>query len=184
MNPSTAELLAAIEASGALEAVVLPNDRNVLLTAENAAESASRPVSVLQTESIQAGLAAAVAFDPGRSREENLSRMGEVVAGVGTGAVTIASRDVETDGVAIHEGQWLGLADGLPVAGGESFEEVARAVVARLLDRPRGVLTLLVGEGPQPLERLLAEIASEHPELEVDVREGGQPSYPLLLGAE
>jgi dihydroxyacetone kinase-like predicted kinase len=110
--------------------------------------------------------------------------MSDVVAGVGTGAVTIASRDVQTNGVTIRTGQWLGLADGAPVAGGGSFEEVARAVVARLLDRPRGVLTLLVGEAPQPLETLLAEIASAHPEVEVDVREGGQPGYPLLLGAE
>jgi DAK2 domain fusion protein YloV len=184
MNPSTAELLAAIDASGAREAVILPNDRNVVLTAEHAAEAASRPVSVLPTESIQAGLAAAVAFDPGSSREENLSEMSDVVAGVGTGAVTIASRDVQTNGVTIRTGQWLGLADGAPVAGGGSFEEVARAVVARLLDRPRGVLTLLMGEAPQPLETLLAEIASAHPEVEVDVREGGQPGYPLLLGAE
>jgi DAK2 domain fusion protein YloV len=184
MNPSTAELLSAVEAAGAREAVILPNDRNIFLTAEHAAESTARPVSVLPTESIQAGLAAAVAFDPARSREQNLAEMGEVVAEVVTGAVTIASRDVDTNGVAIRKGQWLGLADGAPVAGGETFDEVARAVVVRLLAQPRAVLTLLTGEDPEPLDDLLAEIASAHPELEVDVREGGQPSYPLLLGAE
>jgi dihydroxyacetone kinase-like predicted kinase len=139
---------------------------------------------VLPTESIQAGLAAAVAFDPGRSREDNLAEMREAVAEVGTGAVTIASRDVETNGVAIRKGDWLGLADGVPIAGGGSFDQVARAVVARLLERPRGVLTLLTGEEPQPIDGLLAEIAGAHPELELDVREGGQPGYPLLLGAE
>jgi uncharacterized protein len=184
MNPSTAELLAAIETTGAGEAILLPNDRNVFLTAEHASQSAGRPVSVLQTESIQAGLAAAVAFDPGRSREENLSEMRKVVAEVGTGAVTIASRDVDSGGVAIRKGAWLGLADGVPVAGGESFDEVAGAVVARLLERPRGILTLLTGEEPQPIDGLLSEIATAHPELELDVREGGQPGYPLLLGAE
>ena len=108
----------------------------------------------------------------------------EVVAGVGTGAVTIASRDVETNGVAIRKGEWLGLADGLPVAGGGSFDDVARAVAALLLERPRGILTLLTGEEPQPIDALVAEIAAAHAELELDVREGGQPSYPLLLGAE
>jgi hypothetical protein len=184
MNPSTAELLAAIEATGAREAILLPNDRNVLLTAEHAAESAARPVSVLPTDSIQAGLAAAVAFDPGRSRDNNLAEMREVVADVGTGAVTIASRDVDSSGVAIRKGDWLGLADGVPVAGGGSFDEVARVVVARLLERPRGILTLLTGEEPQPIDGLLAEIAASHPQLELDVREGGQPGYPLLLGAE
>jgi uncharacterized protein len=184
MNPSTAELVAAVEATRAREAIVLPNDRNVLLTAEHAAESAGRPVSVLPTESMQAGLSAAVAFDPGRSRDDNLTEMAEVVADVGTGAVTVASRDVQTNGVAIRKGEWLGLADGLPVAGGGSFDEVARSVVARLLEKPRGILMLLTGEEPQPMDVLVAEIAAAHPELELDVREGGQPGYPLLLGAE
>jgi DAK2 domain fusion protein YloV len=184
MNPSTAELVAAIEAAGAREAILLPNDPNVFLTAEHAAESAGRPVSVLPTRSMQAGLSAAVAFDPGRSREENLAELSEAVAEVGTGAVTIASRDVETNGVGVRKGEWLGLADGLPVAGGGSFDDVARAVVARLLERPRGILTLLTGEEPQPIDALLGEIAAAHPEVEIDVRDGGQPSYPLLLGAE
>jgi len=184
MNPSTAELLAAVEATGAREAIVLPNDRNVFLTAEHAAEAASRPVSVLPIETLQAGLAAAVAFDPALSREENLAEMAGVAAEVGTGAVTLASRDLETNGLAIRKGQWLGLADGAPVAGGESFDEVARVVVERLLERPRGILTLLTGEDAQPVDGLLAEIATAHPDLEIDVRDGGQPSYPLLLGAE
>src|SRR5262249_36161605 len=96
MNPSTAELLAVIGATGAREAIVLPNDPNVFLTAEHAAQASSRPVSVLPTETLQAGLAAAVAFDPALSGEDNLAVMASVAAEVGTGAVTIASRDVET----------------------------------------------------------------------------------------
>jgi dihydroxyacetone kinase-like predicted kinase len=111
--------------------------------------------------------------------------MAEAVEAVATGAVTIASRDVELNGVSVQKGKWLGLADGEPVAGGETFDEVARAVLGRLLAEPRGVLTLLTGEDPPPsLEHLLSELASEHPELELDVHEGGQPHYPLLLSAE
>jgi len=98
--------------------------------------------------------------------------------------VTIASRDVEWNGVAIRKGQWLGLADGDPVAGGESFDDVATAVVERLLAEPRDVLTLLTGADEQPLDGLLERIAAAHPSLEVDVQEGGQPHYPLLLSAE
>ena len=184
MNPSTSELLAALEASGAKEVIILPNDRNVLLTAEHAAEAAFRPVSVVPTETLQAGLAAAVAFDAGASSEENVLAMSEAAGRVGTGAVTIASRDVETNGVAIRRGQWLGLADGVPVVGGESFDEVARAVVDRLLERPRGILTLLAGEESQPLGGLLAEVADAHPDIELEVHEGGQPGYALLLSAE
>ena len=184
MNPSTAELLATVEASGAREAILLPNDRNVVLTAEHAAEAATIPVSVVATTTIQGGLAAVLAFEPGLSREENVATMSEAADDVGTGAVTIASRDVETNGISIRKGAWLGLADGSPVAGGDTFDEVTRAVVARLLERPRGILTFLTGEAPQPLDGLLAELADSHPELELEVHEGGQPHYALLLAAE
>ncbi len=184
MNPSTAELLAALERSGAREAILLPNNRNVVLAAEQAASAASKPVSVVATETLQAGVAATVAFDPARSREANLAEMGRAGAGVATGAVTIAARDLETNGVAIRKGAWLGLAGGSPVAGGEAFDEVARTVVERLLEHPRGLLTLLTGEEPLPLEGLLAALAESHPELELEVHDGGQPNYALLLGAE
>jgi dihydroxyacetone kinase-like predicted kinase len=73
---------------------------------------------------------------------------------------------------------------GEPVAGGDDFVDVALGVVARLLAEPRSLLTLLTGAEPQPLDGLLARLASDHPELDVEVHEGGQPHYPLLLGAE
>ena len=110
--------------------------------------------------------------------------MREAVAAVATGEVTRASRDVQLNGVAIRSGDWLGLADGEPVAGGDDFVDVASAVVERLLREPRALLTLLTGEEPQPLDGLLERIAAAHPELEIEVHEGGQPHYPLLLGAE
>jgi fatty acid kinase len=184
MNPSTAEILAAVEASGARSVIVLPNDRNVVLAAEHAAAEASRPVSVIPTATVQAGLAASIAFDPGRALEENVAEMTRSASDLSTGAVTIASRDVQTNGLVIRKGSWLGLAEGAPVAGGETFDEVAKAVVERMLAEPRGVLTLLTGEDPQPLDRLVAELGAAYPELELEVHDGGQPNYPLWLGAE
>ncbi|HEX3806924.1 MAG TPA: hypothetical protein VHV52_09120, partial [Gaiellaceae bacterium] len=94
------------------------------------------------------------------------------------------SRDVQLNGVAIESGKWLGLAEGEPVAGGDTFDEVADAVLEQLLRKPRGVLTLLTGDDPPQLDGLLERIRAEHPELELDVHEGGQPHYPLLLAAE
>jgi len=184
MNPSTAEILAAIGASGGSEVLLLPNDPNVLMTARHAAEEATRPVTVVPTTTLQGGLAAAVAFDAGRSAEGNLAPMSAAAAEVATGAVTIASRALATDGLAIRKGGWLGLADGNPVAGGDSFDEVARQVAERLLSRPREILTLLTGEEPQPLDALLDELAARYPELALEVHEGGQPHYALLLSAE
>ena len=72
----------------------------------------------------------------------------------------------------------------MPLAGGEAFDEVARAVVERLLEQPRGILTLLTGEEAPPLDGLLGELAAAHPEVELEVHEGGQPHYALLLSAE
>ena len=84
----------------------------------------------------------------------------------------------------MRKGTWLGLADGEPVAGGDAFDEVVRAVLDRMLAEPRGILTLLTGDGAPDLDGLLAELAATHPELELEVHEGGQPHYPLLLAAE
>jgi DAK2 domain fusion protein YloV len=184
MNPSTAEILAAVEAAAAPELVVLPNNPNVILSAEQAAEHAAKPVRVVPTRSIPAGLTAMVVYDGDRSADENAAEMEEAAAAVATGAVTTASRDVEVNGVAATKGMYLGLSEGEPVAGGPDFEEVTRTVVERLLAEPRGVLTVLTGEGGPPLKGLLDRIAADHPEVEVDVQEGGQPHYHLLLSAE
>jgi DAK2 domain fusion protein YloV len=184
MNPSTAEILAAIEAAGGSEVLVLPNNANVILTAEQAAEHASKPVRIVSTRSIPAGLAALVAYDGSRSAEENTAEMEEAVAAVATGAVTVASRDLNLDGLAVREGFYLGLAEGGPVAGGEEFDDVAEAVVERLLAGQRGVLMILTGEDAPPLNGLLVRVAQRHPGIEVDVHDGGQPHYHLLLSAE
>jgi DAK2 domain fusion protein YloV len=184
-NPSTAELVAALEELPTDEAIFLPNNANVRLAAEHAAEQAERPAEIVPTESIPAGLAALVTYDGSRTARENAAAMAVAAAAVRTGEITRASRDVSLNGFAIRRGEWLGLADGEPVAGGDDFAGVASGVVARLLAEPRVVLTLLTGdEPPPPLDGLLEHLASAHPELEIEVHEGGQPHYPLLLGAE
>ena len=110
--------------------------------------------------------------------------MNEVVKDVKTGEVTIASRDVEMNGVSVRKGAWLGLAGGEAVAGGPDFDEVAAAVAERLLEEPRDVMTLLTGADEPQLDGLLERIRERHPDLELDVQAGGQPHYPLLLSAE
>ena len=184
MNPSTADLVRAVQSLDAVEAIILPNNGNVLLAAEHAASNADRSVEVVQTDSIPAGLAAMVAFDGSRTARENAEEMRKAIATVETGEVTRASRDVQMNGLSIRKGDWLGLADGRPIAGGGDFDAVTYEVVERLLSEPRELLTLLVGEDKAPLDGLLVRIAESHPEIQVDVQEGGQPHYHLLLSAE
>jgi hypothetical protein len=184
MNPSTADLVAAIEAAPADGVIVLPNNSNVILAAEQAVEHTGKHVEVVATDSIPAGLAAMVVFDPDGEAAENAAEMRDVLASVATGEVTVASRDAELNGLAITAGAYLGLAGGEAVAEGEDFDEVAAAVADRLLAEPRGVLTLLTGEDEPDLAALLERLGVEHPEVELEVQQGGQPHYPLLLGAE
>ncbi len=184
MNPSTEELLGAIETTRAAEAVVLANNANVVLAARQAARLARIPVHVVPSSSIQAGLGAMLAYDPASGAQANATAMEEAAAGVATGAVTVASRAVSVDGIQVERGAYLGLSDGEPVAGGTSFDTVADSVVERLLGEPRDVLTFITGEAEPELGPLLARVAERHPELELEVHAGGQPHYPLLISAE
>jgi DAK2 domain fusion protein YloV len=171
-SPSPRELLVLVEADDAREAILLPNDRNAVLAAEHAADHASKPTRVLPTRTIQAGLSALVAFDPGLSADENLAAMLAAADGVVAGAVHV------------RDGRWTGIVEGERIAAGTSFEEVVHPVVERLLAAPRGLLTLLTGAEPPPLDGLVAELMSSRPGLEIEVHEGGQAGYSLFLGAE
>jgi DAK2 domain fusion protein YloV len=184
MNPSAAELVAAIERTSAKSVFVLPNNSNVILAAEQAARLSQKDVRVVRADSIPAGLAAIVAFEGSKDADANAEAMEEALASVATGAVTIASKDAQLNGVAIRKGNFLGLAGGEPVAQGESFDDVAQAVFERLLAEPRGFVTLLTGADPPDVTKLVAELRQQHPDLEFELHDGGQPHYPLLVSAE
>jgi dihydroxyacetone kinase-like predicted kinase len=184
MNPAAADLVEAIERTQAAEVIVLPNNSNVVLAAEQARELTTKRVRVVRSTSIPGGLAALVAFDPGADGETNVTAMEETLATVATGAVTVASKDATLNGLAIRRGEYLGLADGEPIASTTTFADAARAVLSRLLAEPRGVVTLLTGEDDVDLEPLLQNLRADHPELEFEVHSGGQPHYPLLVSAE
>jgi DAK2 domain fusion protein YloV len=158
MNPSTEELLEAIERTGAPEAVVLANNDNVVMAARQAARLSEIPVHVVATSSLQAGLGAMLGYDALADSETNGAAMEEIAASVATGAVTVASRAVSVDGLNVERGSYLGLADGEPVAGGTSFDTVASSVVEALLGEPRDVLTFITG--------------ADEPELGADPRAG------------
>ncbi len=180
MNPATEALLAAIEAAPG-EVVVLPNNPNVIMAAEQAASLATKPVHVVRSMSIPAGLAAMVAHDAQRPADEDAAELAEALDGVAVGAVTIASRAVE--GLA-EPGDYLGLLEREPVAGGKVLATVAEQVIEALLAQPRDVLTVLTGSDTAELDGLLETIARRWPEVELEVHEGGQPHYRLLLSAE
>jgi len=186
MNPSAAQLLEAVEGLGAEEAVILPNNGNVVLTAEQAAGMSPRHIAVVPTTSIPVGLAAMVAFEPDADAVDNARLMEDAIAGISSAEVTRAVRDSELDGVQVRKDQAMGLVDGRLVAAAESLEQAFAGVLETFVQGGAEyitVLTALNGSGVprERLEELAAELA---PEAEVHFHEGGQPLYPILASAE
>jgi DAK2 domain fusion protein YloV len=184
MNPSTADLLAAVEFVGETSVVLLPNSKNVVLAAEQAAAQSAKEVHVIPTRSLQAGLGALVAFGAQSPLEENVEAMEEAAGAVRAGSVARASRSATVADVEVAEGQFLGLVEGEPVASGDELAAVATDVVARLVGEQADVLTVLVGDGAAAADMVVDAIRAAHPSLEIEVHEGGQPHYPLLFAVE
>jgi DAK2 domain fusion protein YloV len=184
MNPSTADLLAAVDALPERGVVLLPNSKNVTLAAEQAAEQSDKDVRVVSTRSLQAGLGALVAFEANRSVDENVEAMEEAADAVRAGSVARASRSAKIGAVDVAEGEFVGLVEGEPVASGDVLGPVAADVVARLVGEGGDVLTVLVGDGASGSDGVVDSIRAAHPALEVEVHEGGQPHYPLLFAVE
>jgi dihydroxyacetone kinase-like predicted kinase len=188
-NPSTAELLEAIERSGAREVVLLPNDGNVRAVAQAAAEQArlgGRSVAVVPTRSVVQGLAAASVADPGRPFDDDVAAMASVAGATRWAEVTSAVRAAETAAGPCVEGDVLGLLDGTVVRVGQDVDAVAQELLHRLLEPGGELATVVVGSCADPGvgDRLRTWLSEAHPSLEVVLLQGDQPHYPLLLAVE
>jgi DAK2 domain fusion protein YloV len=184
MNPSAADILEAVEAVPTEDVLVLPNNSNVVLTAEQAAALSDKSVRVIPSTSVQAGLAAIARFVSSAPPDENERAMLEGLADAATGEITVASRDAVLDGIEIRAGAYLGFVEGAAVASDTDLDAVVEAVIERILAGGKEVLTILTGEDSPPLDGLVGTLEQRHPDVEVDVHEGGQPHYPLLFVAE
>jgi DAK2 domain fusion protein YloV len=183
MNPSTAAIVAAAESAHAAEVLVLPNDARAVGTARRAVAAASRPARVVPTRSLQAGLGAMVAYEPLRGAVDNAREMAAAANGVRAGAVTVAARASEADGVEVAAGDFVGRLDGKVVAAGASLVRTA-LVVAEALAAGAGIVTILVGEEAPPPDAIVEALRAGDEALEVEVHEGGQPHDLYLLAAE
>ncbi|GAB7388092.1 DAK2 domain-containing protein [Bacillaceae bacterium] len=186
MNPSTEDILREIESLNAEKVIILPNNGNVVLAAEQAARMAVPPTAVVPSRSIPQGLSALLAFDPQRSLEENRDRMTQALQRVKTGQVTYAVRDTQLEGIEIREGDYLGIAEGEIKTAAKDLLEAFRALVASLVAPEDEILTILYGEGVS--QEQAAEAASwteaHYPHLAIEVHHGGQPLYYFILAVE
>jgi DAK2 domain fusion protein YloV len=186
MNPSTGQLLEAVESAPANEVVILPNNKNIIAVAEQVQSQTSKVVRVVPTRGITEGFAALVSYDPEASGEENGEEMTAAASNVVAGEVTRAVRDSSTDGVPIHEGDYLGVSrDGI-VAVDAVLDGAAIALLSQLVDDEHEIVTIIEGDGATNAStRAVTEWLSEHhPDVTAEVHHGGQPLYPYLFGVE
>jgi DAK2 domain fusion protein YloV len=186
MNPSTQELLAAVEESPASEIILLPNNKNILMAASQVPDLTGKEVRVVPTRSIPAALAALSAFNTDQSLYENVAVMTEAMAETTAVAVTRAVRDVELNGVTVATGQAIGLInDDLATAGDDDLEVALRTLETAGVDDPE-LLTVFVGDrvADTDAKRLETALAEAWPDAEIEMHNGGQPHYRYIISAE
>jgi dihydroxyacetone kinase-like predicted kinase len=186
MNPSTAQILEAVERCPADSVIVLPNNKNIVPVAEQVHALTTRRVEVVPTQAIVEALAALVAYDPQAVVDANAAAMAEAVQRVRTGEVTQAVRDGVGEGGPIKAGDWIAISrDGVSVIA-KTAVDAAIGLVDRLADDESELVTVLVGTDAATSDtaRLEEHLALAHPQLEVEVHEGDQPLYPYLVGVE
>ena len=187
LNPSTAELLAAVEAVNAEQVVVLPNNKNIIAVAEQLDALTAKQVLVVPTRSMPEALAALVVYDPEADATANAAEMADAAASVATGEVTVAVRTTDSPAGPIAEGDWIGLVrgDGIVAVGG-SCEQVCIALLAQLVAPGREIVTVVTGADATPaqVDAVVAWLHDQLPQVDVEVHHGGQPLYPFLFGVE
>ncbi|MGX7205356.1 DAK2 domain-containing protein [Enterococcus pingfangensis] len=186
MNPSTEDILEAIKEVHAEQVVVLPNNKNIFMAADQAAEVADIPVAVVPSKTVSQGMTAMLAFHGDQSLEDNKTAMTDMLESVVSGQITNAIRDTAIDGVEIHEGDYLGMIDGKIVLSEADKYQAAFDTLNKMINDDIEIITIIIGEeGTQAeAEKLSAAIEASYPDLEVEIHEGKQPVYPYLLSAE
>ena len=186
MNPSTEDFVKAVEELNARNIIILPNNKNILMAAQSAAEVIDQPAAVVETKTIPQGLTSLLAFDESKSIEENYERMSASLGDVASGSVTTAVRDTTIDGLEIHENDNLGMVDGKIVVSNPDMMETLEETFAHMLDEDSEIVTIYVGEdGSEELANELAQaLAEKYEDVEVEIHQGGQPVYPYLFSVE
>ena len=186
MNPSTEDFVKAVGELNARNIIILPNNKNILMAAQSAAEVIDQPAAVVETKTIPQGLTSLLAFDESKSIEENYERMSASLSDVVSGSVTTAVRDTTIDGLEIHENDNLGMVDGKIVVSKPDMMETLEETFAHMLDEDSEIVTIYVGEdGSEELANELAQaLAEKYEDVEVEIHQGGQPVYPYLFSVE
>ncbi|HZL06151.1 MAG TPA: DAK2 domain-containing protein [Coriobacteriia bacterium] len=185
MNPSTAEILDAAQAVRAERVVILPNNRNIIMAAQQVIDLDERPIAVVPTNSVPEAFSALLAYDASQSFDETVSAMTEAASLVRTGEVTVAVKDAKSKAGPVKKGQYIGISNHEIEVIGEDLDDVVYRLVD-VLSADAETLAVLAGEDldDDGLERLEAHLSDAHPDLEIETHRGDQPLYPVILALE
>ncbi|MFP5327460.1 MAG: DAK2 domain-containing protein [Acidimicrobiia bacterium] len=186
MNPSTAQILEAVEAAPAEQVVVLPNNKNIIPVAEQVAPLTTKQVRVVKTKGVAEGFAALLQYDPEADVDENLEAMTAAASSVVSAEVTQAVRDSDSEAGPIKAGDFIGISrDGI-ISVATTLAEASTSLLAKLLTDDHEIVTLITGEGSSEADtrRLTEWVAEQRPGVVVEVHHGGQPLYPYLFSIE
>jgi DAK2 domain fusion protein YloV len=185
MNPTVQEFVDAIRvfSNGV---VILPNDKNIRLAAEQASTMVNRNVAVIPTKNIPEGIAATMAFDPQASVEENLEAMTERIQEIKSAEITFSVRDSTIGGLSLEKGDIIGIMEGKVAAAGESKEQVLLAVIEAMVEEDDGIISVIYGAdvGQAEVEAIEREIKAKYPDMDTEFLSGGQPLYYFYVSVE
>ncbi|MCI8684264.1 MAG: DAK2 domain-containing protein [Lachnospiraceae bacterium] len=187
MNPSTEDMLNAIEEVNADNIFILPNNKNIILAANQAASLIEeKNIFVVPTKTVPQGITALINFMPDSSAEENAARMTEELTSVKTGQVTYAVRDTLIEDKSIKQGDYMGMGDSSILSVGRDMDTVIREMIAQLVDEDSAIISIYYGEEikEQAAKQLGAELEETYPDCEVEVHYGGQPIYYYVISVE
>ena len=186
MNPSTEDIVKAVKEIGAEKVLILPNNKNIIMAAEQAVELLDIEAAVVPTRTIPQGMAAILSFNPDATVKDNQTSMTNAYAGVKTGQVTFAVRDTSIDGVEIRKDDYMALAEGKIVLSTPGKMDAAKEVINQLVDEDAEIITIIFGEDATTDEanELASFIEENFEDAEVEIVEGKQALYPFILSVE
>lgn len=186
MNPSTADIVKAVEAVGAERVLILPNNKNIIMAAEQAAELLNIEAAVVPTKTVPQGMAAILAFNPEASVDTNQENMTQAFSHVKTGQITFAVRDTSIDGVEIAKDDFMAISEGKIILSTKDLDQASKDLLKSMIDEDSELITILYGEETteEHAESLSDWLEETYPDLEVEVYNGKQPLYPYIISVE
>ncbi|KAB2335375.1 DAK2 domain-containing protein [Bacillus mesophilum] len=186
MNPSTEDIVKAIKDVNAKKVIILPNNKNIVMAAEQAAQVSEVEAIVVPSKTVPQGMSALLAFNPGAEISENEQSMKDALQHVKTGQITFAVRDTSIDGLEIAKDDFMGIEEGKIVVKSKDKVQAATDLLAKMIDEDSEILTVLKGEdaSQEDVDRLVSFVEEQYGEVEIEVHDGKQPLYAFIFAIE